>query len=214
MARELLSDADRERIRAAVREAERHSGAEIVPVIVAACGGHRAADWAGTALGALAGALASPWISLARGWAPPSRWLAPLCVVAGALAGALLAQVPALRRALTGRAGLEARVDAMAHLAFVRHEVFRTRDRTGILLLVARFERQVRVLADSAVYRAVPAAVWEKLAAETAAGMSRSSAAEALLGAVRRTGELVGEFGPRRREDDVDELPDEPIEGV
>ena len=211
MAPELLSEAERRALVEAVAAAERQSGAEIVPVLSERSDRYAEAEWAATAIGALVGGLATLVAPRLSGWRATPVWLDATLVAAFAFAGALLARVPALRRALAGGSRLDARVDAAANLAFVEQQVFRTRDRTGILLFVSRFERQVRVLADEAVYQAVERREWERLAAEVAAGMGRRPPGEALLAAVRRTGELVTQYGPVRRDDDVNELPDEPV---
>jgi uncharacterized membrane protein len=67
------------------------------------------------------------------------------------------------------------------------------------------------VIADEGVYRAVPRPAWQELAAAVAADMRRRGAGEALLDAVRRAAALVAEHGPRRRDDDRNELPDAPV---
>jgi len=121
------------------------------------------------------------------------------------------AAVPAVRRAVAGRAELDRRVDAAAAGEFLRHEVFRTRDRSGILIYVSLFERRVRVIADEGVYRALAKPAWDELANAVAAEMRSRPPASALLEAVRRASALVGEHGPRRRADDVNELPDAPL---
>ena len=209
--RELLSGPERAAVEAAVVAAERESGAEIVPALLPACGTYAVADARGAALGALLGALAllaAPDAS--DGWRADPRWLAPAVVFLGALGGFALARLDAVRRALAG-AEIEERVDAAAAAQFLARNVFRTRDRTGILILVSLFEHQVRVLADEAVYRAVERATWERLAADVAramAGGGRPGAA--LLQAVEAAGRLVGAHGPRRTPDDTNELPDAP----
>jgi len=214
MSNELIDAAGHDALVAAVEAAEEASGAEIVPMVVEACDGYSEADWAGAALGALAGGLATLLLPFVGGWRPQPVWLPGTLVALCALLGVLSTRIPAIRRGLVGAARLDERVDAAAHVAFVRHQVFRTRDRTGILLFVARFERQVRVLADEGVYQAVERAQWDELAAQVAAGMRDRAPAEALLDAVRRTGELVSRFGPRRRDDDRNELPDDPVTSV
>jgi putative membrane protein len=207
---EPLDDAQRAAIRQAVVDAEAGSGAELVPVLAARSDEYRVAEWRAALLGAAAGVAVAAFAPELAGW---SRWASgvpALLAVGGALAGFAAARIPSVRRAFSGAGELDARVEAAARDAFVEHEVFRTRDRTGLLLYVSLFERRVRILADEGVYRAVPEAVWRQVASETAARMRDGEPGEALLAAVRRAGELVGEHGPRRRPDDRNELPDPP----
>lgn len=197
----LVRDEEAVAIRAAVRAAEQKSAGEIVPLLVEAVDEHPEAVWK-------AAALLRP---LLPGWGAAPLWLA-LPALAGALLGALAARaVPGLARWLIGARRLDQRVDACAAEAFLRHELFHTRDRSGILILIALFEHRVRILADQGIHAAVPGETWTRLAAETAAAMRRGSAGEALRAAVERCGELLAEHGPRRRADDANELPDAPV---
>lgn len=207
---EPLDEAQRAAIRQAVVDAEAGSGAELVPVLAARSDDYAVAAWRSALLGAGTGAAATALAPDLAGWSRWAAWLPALLAAAGALAGFAAARIPAVRRALAGAAELDARVEAAAREAFLEHEVFRTRDRTGLLLYVSLFERRVRIVADEGVYRAVPEAVWRQVATETAARMRDGEPGAALLAAVRRAGELVGEHGPRRRADDRNELPDPP----
>ncbi len=201
-----------ERIRRAVEEAELASGGEIVPVLVGACDDYALAPWRGGVLGALLGdgavaiwslAGPSPWLRGALWWLLPG--LAGLAL--GAVAAAT---IPSLKRWLAGEGRMRRHVEQAASERFLAHEVFRTRDRTGILILVASFERQVTVLADAGIRARVPEASWQELAAATAAQVRREGPGPALLAAVRRAGELMASCGVPRRPDDRNELPDAP----
>lgn len=208
----LVRDEEAVAIRAAVRAAEQKSAGEIVPLLVEAVDEHPEAVWKAAALGAVAaGAAAALLRPLLPGWGAAPLWLA-LPALAGALLGALAGRaVPGLARWLIGARRLDQRVDACAAEAFLRHELFHTRDRSGILILIALFEHRVRILADQGIHAAVPGETWTRLAAETAAAMRRGSVGEALRAAVERCGELLAEHGPRRRADDANELPDAPV---
>lgn len=201
-----------ERIRQAVEEAELASGGEIVPVLVGACDDYEMALWKGAVLGALVGDGAVALCSV-TGWAPWVRgafwWLLPGLV--GLLIGALAtAALPGWRRWLVGNERMRRRVEQEASARFLAHEVFRTRDRTGILILVATFERRVTVLADAGIRALVPEASWEDLAGAIAATVRREGPGPALLEAVRRAGGILAARGVPRRSDDRNELPDAP----
>jgi putative membrane protein len=208
-----LSETQRDEVRRAVAEVERASGAELVPVIVASSDAYRVADWRAAVAGALAGGVAHAAAPDLAGWGLLAPY-APLAWTAlGALGATLAARWHRLRRLLAGDAELAARVAAGARSAFLANEVFRTRDRTGVLIYVSLFERRVEILADEGVYRAVPQPEWERLAEEVAATMKGAAPEAAMLAAIRRAGELVAAHGPRRRDDDANELPDSPITG-
>jgi putative membrane protein len=206
----VLDEQERERIRVAVAAAEAASGAEIVPVLVPASDHYLVADWRGAAFGSWIGAAALVACRWRDPWSGGAAWWPLAAALLGALGGFLVARIPALRRRLAGGSALDRAVEAGARAAFVGHAVFRTRDATGILLYVSLFERQVRVIADEGVYRAVAPEIWSRVAADVASRMKQAPPAEALMAAVGAAGRLVAEHGPRRRSDDRDELPDEP----
>jgi putative membrane protein len=207
-----VSDQEAAAIRAAVEEAERSSAAEIVPVLLEAADPYAVADWKGAALGALlASAGAALLERLDPSWGPSAIWIL-LPAFAGAAAAALAARaIPALRRVLAGRDLIDDRVESRAREAFLEHEVFRTRDRSGVLVLVALFEHRVRILADTGIHAAVPHERWQQIADATARAVREGRPGEALRQAVVACGAVLGERGPRRRADDVNELPDAPV---
>jgi putative membrane protein len=117
--------------------------------------------------------------------------------------GAALA-LPALRRLLVPPEVLAHRVRQRATQAFVEEEVFRTRDRTGILIFVSLFERHVVVRADRGLDGVVTPREWEEVVAAITAGMRRGQPGPALADGIRRCASLAARFPPRP--DDRDEL--------
>lgn len=207
---QLFSAADRRAIADAVDRAERGSAGEVVPVVVAASDEYEVAAWKGAALTALASAVVAAAAHELLGiWGHAGLWIL-LATAAGALAGFLLAGwLAGPRRWLIGAVALEREVEQRAREAFLTHEVFRTRDRTGILIFVSLFERRVMVLADEGIHRLVPEQAWNGLVADLVAAIRRGEASAGLVGAVERCGELLRSHRVEARADDRDELPDE-----
>ena len=197
-----LIDADaRSRIEAAVREAERGTSGEIVVTIVRACDDYGRVPWRlgalGAALALLGGALVWP--------AAPVAALLGLQAAALALAHAAC-RVDAVRRAFVGEDELEARAREHALRAFAEHGVRKTRERTGILIFVALFEHRVVVLGDSGIDAALdPATSWQQVVDLALAGIRAGRAADGLVDAVRRCGEILARPLPPRG-DDRDEI--------
>lgn len=207
----LLSDADLEAVRAAVAEAEQRTSGEIVPYVVPASDAYPNALWKGAAFGGLTGPLlALAFLRLWDLWGAHLELWIILPAAAGAAVGFLLAAfVPTVKRWLAGDEMLELRTRQRAEMAFLEEEVFRTRDRTGILLFLSLFEHRVVVLADSGIHTLVQPGQWDGIAAGIAAGIRAGQAREALLTAIQTCGELLERHGVARRADDVNELPDE-----
>jgi putative membrane protein len=206
-----FTEADLALIREAVAEAETGTAGEIVPYVVPASDEYPSAVWKGATFGALLGAL--------LGWAVHYSWdlwggalffwmVVP--AVAGAALGLLVASfVPAVKRLLAGDDLIELRTRRRAALAFLDEEVFRTRDRTGILLFVSLFEHRVVVLGDSGINQKVKPEEWDALVREAAAGIRAGRPGEAVARAVEACGRLLGERGVHLQPADTDELSNE-----
>ncbi len=207
---EFFSDADRAAIATEVRAAEGQSGGEIVVFVCPACDDYSHAAWKGSAFGAVGAAgvaaLAHWWLGA---WGLDPAWLG-LPALAGAALGFLLPpRWERLRRWLASPEVMRRRARARAEEAFLEAEVFDTADRTGILLFLALFEREVVVLGDSGISAKVDAARWEEVARSIAAEMHRGRPAPALVKGIRRCGEILAGAGVTRRADDRDELSNE-----
>jgi putative membrane protein len=206
--RRFFTPADEEAIRAAVEAAERSTGGEVVPWVVGACDPHPEASWKAAAAGALL-ALAGAWSvrHLGGAWGGMLLW-ALLPALAGATAGFLLGGLPVAKRLLVDDDVLEARVRLAAEAAFLRGEVFATRERTGVLLFVALLEHRVVVLGDRGIAERVAPAEWQAVADGVVAGIRAGRPGAALVQAIEACGRLLALRGVTRSGDDANELPD------
>ncbi len=199
-------------VRDATQAAEARTGGELVCVIVERCDSYEASVWKAATLGALAGsAFSSLWYSLQAGWAEPATpWILipPLVGAAMGLLAVLL--VPWLQRVLIPPRVIERRVDRRAAKEFLDEEIFETRDRTGVLIFVALFEHQIRILRDAGVEDKVPPAEWSEIADQLARGLRTGEPGSALVDAVESAGDLLEKCRVPRRIDDRDELSNEP----
>src|SRR5215218_4928766 len=206
-----MNTAELEAIRAAVAEAEQKTSGEIVPYLVEESDGYPSALWKGTALGAFAGALVAEAIYfLGNFWGGMiPLWIA-LPAAAGGAAGFLLAAyVPAVKRWMAGDGLLDLRTRQRAEMAFLEQEVFRTRDRTGILLFLSLFEHRVVVIGDTGINQKVEQGQWDGIVKTVAAGIRAGRPGEALVEGIRQCGELLERHGVAIQPDDRDELSNE-----
>ncbi len=201
---------DLKAIETAVGEAEQRSAGEIVPVAVAASHHYEAAAWKGAVLGAFAAVAAAAAARLAGGfWGVPSLlWIALPPLLGGALGYAAAAFIRPLKLALVGRAEVEHQVHHRAEAAFLENEVFKTRERTGVLIFLSLYERRVVVLGDAGINAHVQPHEWDGVVAGIVAGIRAGTPGAALAGGIRRCGELLARRGVALRRDDRDELPD------
>lgn len=205
-----FKDTELEAIRHAVAEAEARTSGEIVPYVVDASDDYPGAVWKGIALGAFAGPLIAEWIYfLGDFWGGLlPLWIALPAAAGGAVGFLLTNFVPSIKRWMAGDL-LDLRTRQRAEMAFVEQEVFRTRERTGILLLVSLFEHRVVVLGDSGINQKVEQGQWDGIVQTVVAGIRAGKPGEALATAIRQCGELLERHGVARQADDRNELPDE-----
>ena len=209
----LFTDAERERIRQAVGQAETRTAGEIVPFVVRRSGDYEVAVWRAASAGALlAGivALAVAWGYDGWGWGwLYTAWALALVMTLGGIAGALASLIEPVRRLFAGPGHLDEQVHRRAALAFVEEEVFDTRDRTGILLFVSLFEHRIEVVGDAGINAKVEPGEWDEVVALIRDGIRARSLADGLVAAVERCGDLLHRSGVEVRPDDTDELADD-----
>ena len=197
-----FTEEERQRIEAAVRAVELRTSGEIVPLVVDAAYDYPRAEIQGGGLLALALAANLAW------WLfDGSLW----ALLAAFLLGywpcrLLLRACPPLLRLLIHPAEIDAEVEERAKTAFLDHGLHRTREGSGILILICLFEHRVQVLADRGIHQAVPPETWQEVANMVTAGIKSGHTAEALCAAVAYCGDLLAEKFPPRT-GDTDELP-------
>ena len=209
--RRFFSPDEQAAVAAAARAAEGRTSGEIVPYVVGRCDDYAEAAWAGAALGALLSVgVAATWPLVTDTWAPAGLVWRVLPPLAGAAAGyALTAFVPAVARRLVPAATLDRRAHLRAEAAFLEEEVFDTRDRTGILILLALFERRAVVMADAGIHARVAPGAWDAVVSPLVAGIRAGRPAEALIKAIGRCGDILETHQVTRHPDDHDELTDD-----
>ena len=211
----LLSAAEADAINREVARIEARTGIEIVAVVTRRSNHYPQIPWKAFALGASLAAIAFVAIDLARpAW--PSTHLALVEAVTILGAGAALAVLtvlsPAVARVFLRGPRRDLEVRRYAHERFLRHEVFATRNRDGVLLLVSLFERKVEVVADRGFDGRIGATEWRR-------AITRMTPVAATLGPVAALQEgltaieaLLVEHGYAGAAGDVNELADRPRE--
>lgn len=196
------------RIDEATRRAEEKSRGEIVTVAVPASGSYDGAVWRAVAFGALGAEMALGLVEwLADLWGPPlPLWPVLAAAVGGGLGYLAAAAVPSVRRWLASDEEAERQVDLRARAAFLDHEVFRTRDRSGVLIFLSLLERRAVVLGDAGINARVAPGEWSRIVGDLARGMGGGRPADALVEAIGACGNLLDRAGLERRTDDRDEL--------
>jgi putative membrane protein len=204
----LFSDDELRAIEQAAAGAERRTSGEIVPYVVGACDEYRETTWKAAVLGAVLGGAVGVAVHFLGGFWGGSPWLwfvLPATLTAG-VAAAASRSLSLVRRLLVPDAILDLRARRRAALAFLDEEVFATRDRTGILIFVALFERRVVVLGDAGINRAVPDGAWQGIVTGIVRGIRDGRTAASMVAAIQECGRLLEAHRVEIRPDDTDEL--------
>jgi putative membrane protein len=206
MVGELLSEAERARIIAAIRAAEGRTRAEFVTVIArrSARYGFVVLLWAPTiaflvAAGLYASGVMTAFVPLLQ---------AQLAAFAGVL---VLSSWRPMLRLMVPRRLLERAAARLAREQFHALGLHETADRGGVLLFVSEAERYVEIIADRGINEKVSAGTWERIVAEFTAKVRAGRAGDGFVAAVEASGALMAQHFPRRA-DDRNELPDVLIE--
>jgi putative membrane protein len=150
--KQILTDQERTQLDRRVAEAEKRTGAQIVLAVIERSDTYAELPWKAFALGAAAAGLGTALFDqLQPGW--NSGFAVLFAVVSmlatGAACALLCVALPKFARFFIDAHRAEVEVRQYAQSLFISREVFATRGRTGLLLLVSMFERQVVLLPDT-----------------------------------------------------------------
>jgi putative membrane protein len=208
-----FSSEDMARIKAAVFEAESKISGEIVPVFVESSGRYTIANYRGGLIAAI-----STFISIIflDRYVPQYAIYDPLIILiiflfAGIIGGFASHYILPLKRLLADQQQLDSSTRIRAERAFLEQEVFNTKDRTGILIFVSFFEKEVIVMADKGISKVVDQKEWDALVRLIIDGIRKNKLVDGLEAAIKRSGEILFEKGFFRAEDDINELGDDLI---
>jgi putative membrane protein len=220
-----FSDADHEKVAAAIAAAEARSNGEIVAVTTPISDAYHdvALHWALIPLFAVLAWAA--WRPSALGWwydflvggwgdAPTLSQLLTLLLVFAALkftiALLILKWMP-LRLALTPAATKQRRVRRRAITIFKAAAERRTVGRTGVLIYLSLAERRAEIVADEASTAVTTPETWGDAMASLLIEVRQGRFADGIVAAVEQVGGVLADHFPRS-ETDTNEIPDKLIE--
>ncbi|MFO1303355.1 MAG: TPM domain-containing protein [Burkholderiales bacterium] len=208
-----LTAADSQAIEERVRVLERAIGVEVVTLVVAKCDVYPETVWKAFALGSSLAALAVAIGDLMRpDWVTSTSVITSMVAILaiGALCALASVYVPAFARLFLRdvRANVEATQYAKAQ--FLERQLFATKERTAILVLVAMLERRVVIFADTGLNGRVTIAEWDAVIARMTDKLRAGAPREAITAGLDAIGDLLAAKGVVRG--DGNAFPDAPIE--
>ncbi len=207
LAQDFLSDDERSRVNKAVEAAEKQTAGEIVVMIIAASYQYHLANVIGAAAFALPLALILTPFTGAWLWiGGQNMWLfLGLLTVFFILFHQVIKRSPWLKRFFISQREIDAEVEEAAMTQFFDQGLYRTRDQTGVLVLISVFERRVWILADRGINAKVAHGQWDDIVNMITGGIRQKRSADAICAAVEKIGVLLKTHFPVKP-DDTDEL--------
>jgi putative membrane protein len=210
-----LSRSQSETVDAAIARVEARTGVQIVTAVVGKADTYAELPWMAFALGvSLAGLLAVIVDTLRPDWVTAhAALLTTVTLLAAGGSSALVAVfVPAYARLFLRAHVRDLEVRHYAQSLFLRRELFKTRARNGILILVCKFERKVEILPDVGLYGRVASEDWNRIIAAMTPLLRERRFADALHAGVALTGQILAAKGFAGHAGGANELPDGSIE--
>ena len=207
LVKQFLSDDQRAHVNAAVEKAEKLTAGEIVVMFISASYHYPMANVIGATTFAIP--LALIFTPVIGGWlwiGNQNMWLfLGLLTVFFILFHEIIKHLVWLKRYFISRKEIDAEVKEAAITHFFNHGLYRTRDETGVLVLISVFERRVWILADRGINAKVPEGQWDDIVKMITDGIRQKRSADAICEAVEKIGELLKRHFPVKP-DDTDEL--------
>jgi putative membrane protein len=208
-----LTAADSQAIEQRVHALERAIGIQVVTMVVGKCDVYPETVWKAFALGSSLAALV-----VAVGDVLQPEWVTSAAIISsivsmlaiGALCALASVYIPGFARLFLRDTRATAEAQQYAKVQFLDRQLFATRERTAILVLVAMLERRVVILTDTGLRDAVTVAEWDAVIATMTERLHAGAACDALLAGLDAIGNLLSTKGVVRG--DGNAFVDAPIE--
>jgi len=207
-----FSKEDLENIKKAVKNAELKTSGEIVPYAMEKCDGYGYTYWrSGLFLGILSGLAMIILNFTSPDLLVINNSLYFFIILLGFTIAGYIAPIfiPAYKRILAGQAAMNNIVGLKAKEAFLKEEVFKTRDRTGILIFLSLFERIAVVIGDEGINSKVNQSDWDEVIKTIVNGIKSKNNGSAIVKAIELCGNLLERDKVDRKSDDTNELKDD-----
>ena len=204
-----LKSEDIEKITQAIKNAEKSTAGEIVPMIVnrSSTVGH---------VPVLIFTLLTALFFMLNGFEHQAKliggqwfwYLADIALIL--ILTAIFSRFPCLQRLLTPHADQALQVNARSIIEFYESNIQNTRDATGILIFISMFEHRAVVLADKAINEKVDKNTWNNICDDLITGIKQKKLGKAISEAVLECGKIMEPHFPIQP-DDTNELKDQLI---
>ena len=207
LAQHFLTDDERSRVENAVKAAEKLTAGEIVVMIISSSYQYPLANVIGAATFALPLALILTPLTGSWLWiGAQNMWLfLGFLTVFFIIFHEVIKRTGWLKRIFISQREIDDEVEEAAVTQFFDQGLYRTRDETGVMVLISIFEHKVWVLADRGINAKVAEGQWDDVVNIITKGIKQKRPADAICAAVEKIGALLKTHFPIKP-DDTDEL--------
>jgi len=179
----ILNEQERLKLNQRTVEVEQRTGAQIVLAVITRSDIYAELPWKAFALGSSVASLIVSLLSQApTSWSSGSEILQAVVMVlaCGAACALICVYMPGFARLFLSTHRAEVEVHQHAMSLFLAHELFATRQRTGVLLLISLFERRVVVLPDTGIGKRLSQNAMQDIIARMTAALANRQVVRAL----------------------------------
>ncbi len=186
----MISQNDKERIAAAIHQAEAKTSGEIFCVLA-----HHASDYRLVPVAwAAVIALAVPWPLIHFTLWPAS--VIYFLQLSAFIAVAIALSQRAIRFHIVPRRAKHERAHALAMRQFFAQGLQHTENRTGVLIFASVAEHYAEIVADAGINAKVTPEVWDKAVAALIAGMKRDQPGDGFVAAIEQCAAVLAQHFP------------------
>ncbi|MEA3499864.1 MAG: TPM domain-containing protein [Candidatus Marinimicrobia bacterium] len=119
-----------------------------------------------------------------------------------------IANISSIDRLIVPKKVMKEKVKNRAIRHFMESGVYKTRDRTGILIFISLLEHRIELIADSGINEKITQEKWDDIVIHIVNGVKGKKLANNLIEAIDECGKLLSKYFPIK-EDDENELENE-----
>ncbi|MGD2096548.1 MAG: TPM domain-containing protein [Desulfobacterales bacterium] len=207
LAQHFLTEDERKQVENAVNAVEKRTAGEIVVMIISASYQYPLANVIGATTFALPLALILTPLTGSWLWiGAQNMWLfLGFLTVFFILLHEIIKRSGWLKRLFISQQEIDDEVEEAAVTQFFDRGLYRTRDESGVLVLISVFERRVWILADRGINAKVEQNQWDNIITLITEGIKQQRPADAICAAIEKIGDFLEAHFPVKP-DDTNEL--------
>ncbi len=134
-------------------------------------------------------------------------WLSVQNIIGAVIAGTLTYLIPKLKIMMVNNSKIEEMIFTKAKDVFLNMELFKTSDRTGILIYISLLEHKVIVLGDKGINAVIDPEEWDTMVNNVVKGIKEKNPFKGIMNAINDCERVLLKHGFVVKPNDINELP-------